>query len=75
MKNKFKKRKLQYSHTRWGDSIKVEMRDQNRNIIYKNKFNITDKKAILAFLGVLETYSGFTIAELLNEKLKVGEWW
>ena len=73
--NKFKKKKLEYSHTRWGDIVKVEIRDKNRTIMYRNKFNINDKKAILSFLEVLENYSGFSVTEIMSERLKLGEWW
>lgn len=71
---KFKKRKLEYSHQRWGDTVKVEIKDQTRHVLYSNKFNINDKNAILSFLQVLENYSGFSVLEIINEKLKLGEW-
>lgn len=73
--NKFKKKKLQYSHQRWSDTVKVEIKDFNRNTSYRTKFNINDKNAILNFLQILENYSGFSIAQLINEKMKLGQWW
>jgi len=71
MGKKFKNPK--YTHSRRGDLVKVEIRDESYNLIYKNKFNIRDKNAILSLLSILETYSGFTIRSLIGEKLKE-EW-
>jgi hypothetical protein len=72
---KWKKKKMEYLHRREGDLVKVEIRDETRRMIYRNKFNINDKVAIINFLQVLESYSKFNIAELIREKLRVGEWW
>lgn len=68
------KQKNEYSHWRKGDLVKIEIRDATYRIIYKKKFNIRDKNAILSVVKALEDYSGFSIAELIREKLKIGEW-
>jgi len=60
-------------HYREGDFVRVEIRDHSFRIIYKNKFNIQDKKAILNLLGVLEKFSGFSINEIIKMKLDT-EW-
>lgn len=74
--SKFKKKKLQYSHTRWGDTLKVEIRDQNRTLLYKNKLNIHDKKSILSLLDILEKYGNFNIIEIIEAKTELGRgWW
>lgn len=71
---KKRKKEFVYKHFIKGDIIKIEIRDITYRIIYRNKFNINDRKAMIGFLGILENYSGFSIAELLKEKLKIGEW-
>lgn len=62
--------KMSYTHQRQGDTVKVEIKDFTRRLIYRSKFNIRDKNAILALLKILETYSGFSIAEIVKDKLK-----
>ena len=71
----WKKDKMQYLHRKQGDIVVVEIKDSTRRIIYRTKFNIKDKNAILAFLQILENYSGFSIIELIKQKLNIGEWW
>lgn len=66
---------MRYQHTRQGDIVKIEIRDFTRAIIYRNKFNIRDKNAIINLLKVLENYSGFSMYTLVKEKLGVEEWW
>lgn len=68
------KEKSEYRHYREGDTIKVEIRDQTYRIIYKCKFNISNKKSLIQLLGILEKFSGFSITEIVREKLKIGEW-
>ena len=63
-----------YSNIREGDIIEVKIRDQNYRILYKNRFNINDKKEVMKLLGVLEKFGGFSVTELLREKLRIGEW-
>jgi len=60
-------------HHREGDFVKIEIRDCYYKIIYKNKFNIQDKNAILNLLSVLEKFSGFSVQELIKKKLET-EW-
>ncbi len=74
---KWKKKKMEYAHSREGDTVKVEIKDSTRRTIYRTKFNIRDRKAIIAFLQVLENYSSFSITSLVKEKLKMDEigWW
>jgi len=74
MKN-FKKTKYQYSHRREGDLVKIEIRDSTRRIIDRTKFNIKDKNSFLSALIMLEKYSGFSIPEIIREKMKTDEWW
>jgi len=69
-----KKKGLNYSHWRKGDLVKVEIRDATYRLIYKKRFNIQDKNAILSVVKILEEYSGFSIRELIKEKLNIGEW-
>ena len=66
--------KKYYSHIKEGDTVEVKIRDQNYRILYKNRFNIGDRRAIMKLLGVLEKFSGFSITEIIREKLKLGEW-
>lgn len=70
-----KRKKIVYRHSKKGDLIKVEIRDEGYNLIYRNKFNIKDKNAIYYHLKILEQYSGLSIPQLIKEKLKIGEWW
>jgi len=67
--------KNEYTCRKEGEVIKVEIRDATRKILYRTKFNAQDKNAIIMLLGVLEKYSGFSVYALIQEKLKVGEWW
>ena len=69
------KKKIEYSHHRQGDIIKVEIRDFTRRMLYRKKFNVRDKQALLELLEVMEKFSGFSIYNLISEKLKFGEWW
>ena len=66
---------MQYSHSRTGDTVKIEIKDFTRRTIYKCKFNITDKNAIIYLIKAIEKYSGFSVLDIIEEKLKVGEWW
>lgn len=72
MRNRFYN---EYSHRREGDIIKVEIKDQTRRTIYKCKFNINDKNSILYLMKAIEKYSGFSVLNIIEEKLKIGEWW
>jgi len=65
-----KEKNLKYIHTRRGEFVKVEIRDETYNIVYRNKFEIKNKNAIISLLSILETYSGFAIRDLIREKLK-----
>lgn len=71
MQEKYEK----YLHHREGDFVKVEIRDGSYRIIYKAKFHIRDKNKILELLRMLEKFAGFSIYQLIRDKLKVGEWW
>lgn len=64
----------EYKQHREGDFVIVEIRDYTRRVLYKNKFNLKDKNAILSLLFVLEKFSGFSIYELIKKKLEIGEW-
>jgi hypothetical protein len=66
---------MQYSHSRTGDTVKIEIKDFTRRTIYKSKFNITDKNAIIYLIKAIEKYSGFSVLGIIEEKLKIGEWW
>ena len=70
-----KKKKGVYLQSKKGDLVKVEIRDETYRIIYRNKFNIKDKNAIYNHLKAMEQFSGFSIQQIIREKLKVGEWW
>jgi len=70
---KWKARKMEFTNRSRGDLIKVEIRDETRRLIYRSKFNIRDKNAIISILQVLEKYSGFSLLALIREKLK-NEW-
>jgi len=61
---------MEYKQQRQGDTVKVEIKDFTRRLIYRNKFNIRDKNALINLLQVLETYSNFTIIELIKMKMK-----
>ena len=63
-----------YMHTRTGDVVEVKIKDASYRVLYKNKFNINDRKAIMNLIGALEKFSGFSITELLKERLRIGEW-
>ena len=63
---------MKYQHQRQGDTVKVEIKDFTRRLIYRSKFNIKDKNAILALLQIIETYSGFSVAEIIKSKLESG---
>jgi len=71
----WKKNKMEYSHRKEGDIVDVQIRDQTRRVLYRNKFNIKDKNAIISFLQVLEKYSNFSIIDLIQQKIKLGDWW
>jgi len=71
----WKKNKMEYSHRKEGDVVNVEIRDQTRRVLYRNKFNIKDKNAIISFLQVLEKYSNFSIIDLIKKKMEIGDWW
>ena len=75
MSKKNKNSKDEYTCRREGEIIKIEIRDGTRKILYRTKFNAQDKNALIMLLGVLEKYSGFSVYALIQEKLKVGEWW
>jgi len=66
---------MEYSHRKEGDVVNVEIRDQTRRVLYRNKFNIKDKNAIISFLQVLEKYSNFSIIDLIKKKMEIGDWW
>jgi len=69
-----KKKGFEYKHYRSGDIIKIEIRDMTYRVVYRKKFNINDKNAILNLLVTLEKYSGFSILELIKERMNIGEW-
>ena len=64
----------EYHYQRVGDIIKVEIRDQTYRILYRTKFNITDKNSMLKLIEILEKFSGFSVLDLMKEKLKMDEW-
>ncbi len=66
---------MSYKHTRSGDKVKVEIRDHTRKILFRKKFNVQNKQAIYEVLKELEKFSGYSIHNLIQQKLKVGEWW
>lgn len=66
---------VQYSHFREGDIVKVEIKDNTYRVLYKNTFNVKDKNGIFALLKSLEKFSGLSIYQIIQEKLKLGEWW
>lgn len=72
-KGKFKNGNPKYMHRRDGDTCKVEIRDQTYRILYKTKFNIKDKNAVISLLSNIESFSGLSIQQLVREKLKL-EW-
>lgn len=57
-----------------GDIAKFEIRDITRRKLYFKKFDIHNKQEILNHLGILEEFSGLSIATLLKEKLRLDEW-
>jgi len=67
-------KKYSYNHNKEGEVIKVELRDAYYKVIYKNKFKITDKQAIINLLGILEKYSGLSVTGLIKQKINAGEW-
>ena len=71
----WKKNKMEYSHRKEGDIVDVKIVDMTRRVLYRNKFNIKDKNAIISFLQVLEKYSNFSIIDLIQKKMKMGDWW
>jgi len=73
MKGKGKKG-INYMHYRVGDIIKVEIRDSTYRVIYKRRFRLNDKKAIIQLLEILEKFGNFSIAELMKERLGIGKW-
>lgn len=66
---------MQYSARREGDIVEIKIKDNSRRTIHKQRFNINDRNAILSLIKVLEKYSGFSVLELIEQKLKIGEWW
>ena len=68
-------KKFKYSHNRDGDTVKVIIRDATYKVVYQNNFNVRDKNAIYALLKSLEKFSGISVYALIQEKLKLGEWW
>jgi len=68
-----KGKEREYRHNRVGDIMKVEIRDQTYRIIYRTKFNIHDKSSIIKLLEVLEKFSGFSIVEIIKDRLKMDE--
>lgn len=65
----------EYLHYRKGDFVKVEIRDNTYRVVYKTKFYIRDRGKILELFRMLEKFSGFSIYQLIKDKLKVDEWW
>jgi len=69
-----KLKKLSYSHSTKGDLVKIEIRDESYKVIYRTKFNMKDKNAMLNHLKVLEEYSGFSVAGIIRDNLKLNKW-
>ena len=69
-----KRKAGEYKHQRTSDFVKVEIRDSTYRVIYRNNFNIKDRNAIINFLSALEKYSGFSVLQLIKEKLKMDTW-
>jgi hypothetical protein len=69
-----KKKKQYYAHHRGGDFVKVEIRDETYRKVYKAKFNIRDKNALLSLIKVLEKFSGFSVLELIKIRIREDEW-
>lgn len=65
---------FEYSHRRDGDIVEVKIKDCTRRTIYRGKFNVYDKNSILTLIGILEKFSGFSVIQLIKEKVKIGEW-
>ncbi len=70
-KKKRKKYNLKYLPSRRGDICKIEIRDQTYRILYKKKFNISDKQALVSALSAIEAFSGFSIQQVIRENLKL----
>jgi len=67
--------KYKYSHCKEGELIKVEIKDSTYKLVYRNTFNCKDKNSIFNLLKTLEKFTGFSIYNLIQEKLKADEWW
>lgn len=66
---------LQYQHFQKGDTLRVEIRDQTRRVIYRNTICLNDKSQMRALLETLEGYSSLNIKELLKDKLEKEDYW
>jgi hypothetical protein len=67
---KWKRDKMQNLHTTQGDTMKVEIKDITRRVIYRNKINLSDLTALRRFLSVLENQFGIPLRRIL----KISEW-
>lgn len=65
---------MSYTQTRDADTVTIEIKDSTHRLIHRMKFNIKDKNSILKLFGVLEKFSGFSAYELVEAKIKGGEW-
>lgn len=56
------------------DIVCVEIKDGSRRVLYKNKFIVSDKRAMLAFLTIIEKFGGYSIYQLIKDKVRIGDW-
>ena len=61
-----------YSHTRKGDTIKIEIRDEGMMVVYRNSFNLRDKNAMMKIISILEGFSGYQIIDIIKLKYESG---
>jgi len=69
MKKK-KQKEMKFSYNRKGDNAKIEIRDETYRLLYRRKFNMSDKNAIYDVLKAIESMGGISINEIIKEKNK-----
>jgi len=67
---KWKKEKMQSLHSEKGDTMRIEIKDFTRRIIYRNKINLSDMSSMRRFLSILENQFGIPLRKLIG----ISEW-
>lgn len=61
-----------YASHQKGDIVKIEVRDETFRILYRKKFNVSDRNAWWEVIQGIEIF-GFSVVDLIKEKMGIGE--